>query len=53
MTIPDETTRIEAVQIKRIEKDKHQGKLMSIIIRGVTKIENLCLQNNAKTQVLA
>ena len=53
MTIPDETTRIEAVQIKRIEKDKYQEKLMSIIITGVTKIDNPGLQNNPKTQVLA
>ena len=53
ITIPDETTRIGAVLIKRIERKKYQGKLISIIIRGVTKIENPGFQNNPKTQVQA
>ena len=53
MTICDETTRIETVVIKRIEREKNQGKLISIIFRGVTKIQNLGLQKNPKTQTQA
>ena len=53
MTICDETTRIETVVIKRIEREKNQGNLISIIFRGVTKIQNLGLQKNPKTQTQA